>query len=258
MKRWLWLLGVIAVIGAAVLANRERHRRVDFVAAPVAATVAPPLAPAKSTSPVKTRPVYQYSLAPGGLHSVQEIRAALHDPLLAKDYGILDFSRLHPRRLTKDTCVFVQSRKNGSIFWTRHCVPIHAGEIIWTDGSHSLLARCGNMIAYAPQEPQIELEAAALNEVIADIAVPDNPDEAEALVEQAPESPMPPDTVKQPAPTPPTPYPYPQPIVPGLPPKKAVVSAGDDWMVIPIAAVIVAIAFYLKRRRAPFPPAGVC
>ena len=168
MKRWLWLLGVTAVIVAAVYAYRERHGRADFAAtaapAPVAATPAPAKSPVKS--PIKTRPVYQYSLAPGGLHSVQQIRNAQHDQLLAKDYGILDFSRLHPRRLTKDTCVFVQSRKNGKIFWTKHCIQIHAGEIIWTDGSHSLLARCGNMIAYAPQEPQIELEAAALDEVL--------------------------------------------------------------------------------------------
>ncbi|MFZ0480266.1 MAG: hypothetical protein WAL71_14075 [Terriglobales bacterium] len=256
MKRWLWLLGVMAVIAAALYANRERHRRADFVAAPVAVQVAAPAVAAKSHG--KTRPVYQYSLVPGGLRSVREIRAALQDPVLAKGYGTLDFGKLHARRLTKDTCVFVQSRKNGSIFWTKHCIQIHAGEIIWTDGSHSLMARCGNLIAYAPQEPQIELEAAALNEVIGDIPVPDIPDEVDALNEQAPELSLPPDSVKPPAPISPAPYPYPPPIAPGVPPKKVAVSAGDDWKVIPIAAIIVAIAFYLKRRRVHVPPTGTC
>ncbi|MGA9528400.1 MAG: hypothetical protein WBS24_09810 [Terriglobales bacterium] len=260
MKRWLWLLlGIMAVIVAVGYANRERQRRANFAAvttavAPAIHFAAPPATAAKSH--VKTRPVYQYSLAPGGFHSVQEIRAALHDPLLAKAYETLDFNKLHARRLTKDTCAFVQSRKNGAIFWTKRCVQIHAGEIMWTDGSHSLLARCGNQIAYTPQEPQIELEAAALNEVIADIAVPDIPDEVDALQEQVPEAPL--GSVNQPAPPPLAPYPLPPPTVPGVPSRKIAVSAGDDWMVILIAAAIIAFAFYLKRRRALFPPAGHC
>jgi hypothetical protein len=132
-------------------------------------------------------PVYQYSLHPGGIHNRAQLSAAMSDPLLASAYQDFNVSKLHAYTLDEDVCVFVSFKKNGRISWTRKCIVQHAGEVIMTDGLHSMLARCGNLISYVPRQPDAPVQDVDLNEIILPVpeAIPpsiDFPDESTSTI----------------------------------------------------------------------------
>ena len=82
--------------------------------------------------------------------------------------------------------MFVAFKKNGKISWTRKCIVQHAGEVIMTDGFHSFLARCGNLISYVPRQPSAPLEDVDLNEIlpVPEVPIPpamDVPDETASV-----------------------------------------------------------------------------
>lgn len=115
--------------------------------------------------PASQHEVYPYSVIPGGVHSVKELRDVFeHDPVLAAHYRGFDFQRARLVRLTQDRTVYVSYRIAGKIYWTTKRVSVRAGEILITDGVITIRTRCGNQVSAAPrqevapsQEPNVAL-----------------------------------------------------------------------------------------------------
>lgn len=100
------------------------------------------------------RPIYPFSLVPGGVYSVQELQSALKvSQDLRAHYSDLDASRIRLVRLKQNMPAYVSYRHGGQIFWTRHPLMLHAGELVLTDGHYSVRARCANQISMVPREP---------------------------------------------------------------------------------------------------------
>jgi hypothetical protein len=98
--------------------------------------------------------VLPYSLIPGGVHSGDELRVALHnDPLGARHYATFNVSSSHVVRLARDHRAYVSYRLDDHIYWTSHQVTLHAGEALLTDGVHLARTRCGNRISDSPETP---------------------------------------------------------------------------------------------------------
>ena len=112
--------------------------------------------------PPHARPVYPYSLVPGGVYDAKELETAFeHDPVLASHYRGFDFNRARLVRLASDKTVYVSYRIGGRIFWTTRLVHLHAGELLLTDGAMTVRTRCGNQISenprveVSPNEPKV-------------------------------------------------------------------------------------------------------
>lgn len=101
-----------------------------------------------------SRPLYPYSVIPGGVESADELRKAVaNDPVVAAHYVGFDLGRVHAVRLAEARSAFVSYRKGNNVYWTSKKVSLPAGEILITDGMHSLRTRCGNQISDVPRTP---------------------------------------------------------------------------------------------------------
>lgn len=108
------------------------------------------------------RPVYPYSLVPGGVHDPKELEQTFeHDPVLASHYRGFDFRRARVVELAADRTVYVSYRIAGHVYWTTKKVMLHRGEKVITDGKMTLRTRCGNQVSEtarketSPNEPSI-------------------------------------------------------------------------------------------------------
>jgi hypothetical protein len=111
---------------------------------------------------VKARPVYPYSLVPGGVHDPKELEEAFErDSVLAAHYRGFDFHRARVVQLAQDKTVYVSYRIAGKVYWTTKRVVLHRGEKVITDGKMTLRTRCGNQVSetarqeVSPKEPPI-------------------------------------------------------------------------------------------------------
>jgi PEP-CTERM motif len=117
----------------------------------------------ESDAPSKdVRPVYPYSIVPGGVHDPKELeRAFEHDPVVAAHYRGFDFRRARVLQLTEDRTVYVSYRIAGRVYWTTKKVHLRRGEKVITDGKMTLRTRCGNQVSetarqeVSPHEPAI-------------------------------------------------------------------------------------------------------
>jgi len=118
---------------------------------------------ADSDAPSKeARPVYPYSIIPGGVHDPKELERVLQrDPVVAAHYRNFDFRRARIVQLTQDRTVYVSYRIAGHVYWTTKLVRLHKGEKVITDGKMTLRTRCGNQLSetarqeVSPNEPAI-------------------------------------------------------------------------------------------------------
>ena len=100
-----------------------------------------------------TRPVYRYSIIPGGAYdSAELIRALETDPVAAHHYGDFRLSEVHTVA-AGDQPVYVSYRMGKNIYWTSHPIRLLRGETLLTDGSNVARARCGNRISTKPMAP---------------------------------------------------------------------------------------------------------
>ena len=105
------------------------------------------------------RPVYRYSVVPGGTYNEGELQSALDaDPVVAAHYTQLDRSRVRKEVVARDRLVHVSYRKGNDVFWTKKKVLLRQGETILTDGKTQVRARCGNCIAEEALGPTSEDE----------------------------------------------------------------------------------------------------
>ncbi len=105
------------------------------------------------------RPVYAYSVLPGGAYDVAELKRKLtSDATAARHYQPFQLARVRSVGANFASPVYVSYRKGDQIYWTRNPVRITAGETLLTDGVLFARARCGNRISITPQIPVASLE----------------------------------------------------------------------------------------------------
>ena len=117
---------------------------------------------ASATPSRKSRPVYPYSLVPGGVHDPKELSRALErDPVLASHYRDFDFRHARVVELAEDKTVYVSYRIGRNVYWTTKKLRLHRGEKVITDGKTTMRTRCANQVSetarqeVSPQEPAI-------------------------------------------------------------------------------------------------------
>ena len=119
----------------------------------VASAHAASAAPASETA-AAVRPVYRYSVVPGGALDRAELAQVIrNDRLVAGHYADFDVERAHPVTVSAPRAVYVSYRKDGKIYWTRKKVMLQAGETLLTDGRNEMRARCANRLSEQPRFP---------------------------------------------------------------------------------------------------------
>jgi hypothetical protein len=99
------------------------------------------------------RPVYPYSVVPGGVQDAKELKwVAEHDPVVAAHYAGFDYDRAQVVRVTLARTVYVSYRIGNHIYWTRRRLSLHKGEKLITDGKMTARTRCANRIEEEPQQ----------------------------------------------------------------------------------------------------------
>ncbi len=110
-----------------------------------------------SQSQVQTRPVYPYSVVPGGIADAKELKwIAEHDPVVGAHYAGFDYDHARIVRLTLAQTVYVSYRIGNHIYWTSHRVTLRKGEKLITDGRITARTRCANQVEKTPQQQPAE------------------------------------------------------------------------------------------------------
>jgi hypothetical protein len=119
------------------------------------------------------RVIYPYSVIPGGVQTVQELKTAIaQDPVVSSHYAVFHLSRTRIIRLDHERLMHVSYRIGNQVYWTKRLMKLAKGETVITDGEHTARTRCGNQIAEAipspvsPAEPRPE----ELNTPVAPVA----------------------------------------------------------------------------------------
>lgn len=155
----MWILAPLAI--AALLATVALSARRSQSGAATAAHPAEESAPHafSSLSPMRRdfllpqRRIYPYSVIPGGVESVRELRSALaHDAVAARHYQGFDVSKARLIRLTQDRETYVSYRMGNRVYWTSKKLKLRKGETILTDGRHDARTRCGNRLSNTPSK----------------------------------------------------------------------------------------------------------
>jgi PEP-CTERM motif len=116
----------------------------------------------QSDSKLDLRPLYPYSVIPGGAYSAQELRNAIeHDPVVAHHYASFDLAKVRIIRLDRDRMEYVSYRLGDHIFWTNHELRLRKGEELITDGTHLARTRCGNRLSDHAVKPTSAAQPAA-------------------------------------------------------------------------------------------------
>ena len=105
-------------------------------------------------SQVKQRPLFPYSVVPGGVESAQELKNAMaHDPVVAGHYADFDVAKARVVRLDQDRMEYVSYRLGDRVYWTNRKLKLLKGESVLTDGKHEARTRCGNQLSETAQAP---------------------------------------------------------------------------------------------------------
>ncbi len=130
-------------------------------------------------SPRGARPLFPYSVVPGGVESPQELTNAMgNDPTVAQHYAGFRLAAAHVVSLDKDFQAYVSYRIGEQIFWTKKPVTLHKNETVITDGTMEARTRCGNRVSATPQLPLSAQEPAP--EALEEAQVSDIPDGLDA------------------------------------------------------------------------------
>jgi PEP-CTERM motif len=109
------------------------------------------------------RPVYRYSVIPGGAYTADELAEAIErDPVVAAAYRTVSSAGVHAEVVPADRLAYMSYRIGDQIYWTKHQIRLRRGETILTSGSAQLRGRCGNGISLEPLLPTAASEPAPL------------------------------------------------------------------------------------------------
>ena len=110
------------------------------------------------------RPVYAYSVVPGGLHGADEaVDAVAADAVVAAHYKDVKVAALSLEAVEKPRAVHVSYRIGDKVYWTRRTVTLKPGELLLSDGKQQIRTRCGNCVSdvvvgpVSDQEPPPEV-----------------------------------------------------------------------------------------------------
>jgi hypothetical protein len=100
------------------------------------------------------RPNFPYSVIPGGVYSVAELRQRQASDSAVRDH-YTDFAMDRARLVTlrDDQMAYVSYRRQGQILWTTRKLRIPKGEMLLTDGRNYARTRCGNRLSSIPMQP---------------------------------------------------------------------------------------------------------
>lgn len=94
------------------------------------------------------RPTYAYSLIPGGVRDVAELRAAMvKDSVIFAQYSTFRLEDARVIRLEQERRAHVAYRIGDRVYWTRREVKLEKGETVITDGVLTARTKCGNLVA---------------------------------------------------------------------------------------------------------------
>ena len=99
------------------------------------------------------RKVYPYSVVPGGAQSLREAKVAMTDPAIKAHYAVFNLGVLRQEKLAGDLKGYVSYRWGDQIYWTAKKITLHAGETVFTDGTHVARGRCLNCYSALPMQP---------------------------------------------------------------------------------------------------------
>jgi hypothetical protein len=211
------------------------------------------------------RLVYPYSIVPGGIRSVAELKEAIaQDPVVSAEYSGFHLEDARVIRLDHDRSVHVSYRVGDRVFWTRHTLKLAKGEALITDGVVTARTKCGNLISddfEGPASPNEPTEL-ALNTPLEMHYDPGDP----ASDDRFPELALPPAGVRSPSsylPSPPeggrstplvpillVPQPTPRPYAPAPPPPSPpVVNTPEPGTEIQLLAGLLGILWLSRRKR---------
>ena len=135
--------------------SRDQSVRRDGVA--VSPFEFPPLAVTtdlRNRDAAGRRPVYPYSIIPGGVVSAAELRSAMaHDPVVAAHYAAFDLANARLVQVKETRSVYVSYRRGDDVFWTSKKLRLAVGETLITDGQHVSRTRCANQVSDEPRMP---------------------------------------------------------------------------------------------------------
>jgi hypothetical protein len=102
--------------------------------------------------------IYPYSIVPGGLKDVSDLRyATMRDYVIRQHYKHFNFANAQLLRTTEAREVYLSYRIRNTVFWTRKKVRLYPGELLLTDGKITARARCGNQISDTAK-PEVSAE----------------------------------------------------------------------------------------------------
>jgi hypothetical protein len=158
------------------------------------------------------RLVYAYSVIPGGIRTVAELKTAIaRDPVVSAEYSNFRLEDARVLQLEADRAVYLAYRVGGRVFWTSRKVTLEKGETVITDGNLIARAKCGNLISdslEAPVSPDGPTEL-ALNTPVDVRYDPGGPETDDRFPELSPPAPsnVPPPSYEPPVYEPPYPGP---------------------------------------------------
>jgi hypothetical protein len=150
---------VSAVLAALAIERESNERNIQTAEPRATAPIVPQtsevvLFSEQHSLALPGRPIYPYSVIPGGVLSSEELRnAVFNDPSVAFHYADFKVSRTQVLTLGQDRRVYVSYRIGAEIFWTRKTLSLHKGETVITDGIHEARTRCGNRISAIAEAP---------------------------------------------------------------------------------------------------------
>jgi hypothetical protein len=159
------LAGVIfaiaaGILGLALIVSDRPGRGAPPLRSEAARTQEPRAVDTVTAARVRdSRPVYGYSVIPGGVYDAHELRDAIAgDAALVRHYGSLRLAAVRAERLDTPRRRYVSYRVGDDIYWTKKPVTVAAREVILTDGNREIRARCGNELSAAPRLPVRDVE----------------------------------------------------------------------------------------------------
>jgi len=105
------------------------------------------------------RVIYPYSVIPGGVRSVQELKNAIAgDSVVSAHYAQFHLQSARIVHLDRARLMHVSYRLGNQVYWTKRVMKLAKGETVITDGVRIARTRCGNMLAEMIPSPGSPLE----------------------------------------------------------------------------------------------------